>query len=181
MYGDNSRYAALRRRFQNIEYRLLKRLKRTSTGCWEWTGAKNKAGYGKMAVRGKLEMTHRISFGLFCSQISPGIFVCHRCDNPTCCNPVHLFEGDAKSNMGDMHTKGRNRNPKGSETHNAKITEEDVVRIRQLWNAGEKREVIAAMYNLDSSCVTRIARGVTWRHVPGWCESRAPKPKNGAE
>jgi hypothetical protein len=71
--------------------------------CWEWTGPRNKQGYG--LLKGKT--VHRISYALFISDFRVGSYICHTCDNPICYNPDHLYEGDAKTNGADA--KRRNR------------------------------------------------------------------------
>jgi hypothetical protein len=76
--------------------------------CWPWIGGcTDKNGYGQMRFRGKNELTHRIAYILTHGSIPDGLFACHHCDNPPCCNPHHLFEGTALDNMRDAISKGR--------------------------------------------------------------------------
>jgi hypothetical protein len=80
-------------------------------GCWIWTGSSNDAGYGVVWTDDKILVgAHRFSYELHNEPITGGLFVLHRCDNPPCVNPEHLFLGTAADNVHDMIRKGRNRN-----------------------------------------------------------------------
>ena len=72
--------------------------------CWPWQGARLPRGYGKMTGAG---YAHRIAWELENGPVPAGMYVCHHCDNPPCCNPAHLFTGDAAANNADMDAKGR--------------------------------------------------------------------------
>lgn len=77
--------------------------------CWEWTGARGRHGYGTFylaPIRGPVA-SHRIAYGLANGAIPAGLLVLHRCDNPPCCNPAHLWVGTNNDNMLDMVAKGR--------------------------------------------------------------------------
>lgn len=77
------------------------------TGCIEWTGARQKAGYGALNLDGEVKATHRLSYETNVGPIPTGMFVCHKCDNPSCINPEHLFLGTNEDNVEDMRQKGR--------------------------------------------------------------------------
>lgn len=91
------------------------------SGCWLWQGAANMKGYGTLYINGVRKMAHRYSYELFRGPIGEGLFACHKCDTPACCNPDHLFLGTNRDNTQDMFRKGRSARqrkthcPKGHE------------------------------------------------------------------
>ncbi len=88
--------------------RLYENYKVNENGCWLWQGQTGGTSpYGQIKAFGKLVMTHRLSYELYNGQIPDGMLVCHRCDNPLCINPDHLFLGSHKDNIRDMIEKGR--------------------------------------------------------------------------
>lgn len=90
--------------------------------CWTWTRRRDKNGYGIVSWKLKARRAHRMALQLSGVDIPNGMLVCHRCDNPPCCNPAHLFLGTAADNTRDMMSKGRNgdsrpKHPSRGDTH----------------------------------------------------------------
>lgn len=75
--------------------------------CWNWTACKNSDGYGEIRMYPSKDKAHRIAYKLTHGEIIDGMEVCHKCDNPSCCNPKHLFLGTHRDNILDMYAKGR--------------------------------------------------------------------------
>lgn len=79
--------------------------------CWPWTAGKANGGYGAIRYNGSIYRAHRIAWTIANGAIPQGMLVLHKCDNPPCCNPAHLFIGTHKDNSQDMARKGRTRGP----------------------------------------------------------------------
>jgi len=145
--------------------RLWNRTNRES-GCWIWTGCKNADGYGTISVNGKMHMAHRLSWELTNGPIPNGLFVCHKCDNPSCINPEHLFLGTNKDNMQDKVKKGRKNGggpARGERNGSAKITKADVLEIRKLHANGISGRKIADKFGISDSQVFRIILNQCWK------------------
>jgi hypothetical protein len=106
---------------------------------------------------------HRVSWVLHHGPIPPGLLVCHRCDNPKCVNPDHLFLGTPKDNSQDMVRKGRVS--QGDRHPYAKLTRRQVVRIRERAEAGHDPKRIARDYRVSTANVKHVIRRHTWKHV----------------
>lgn len=148
----------------------------TSGDCWIWTGRfKSKQPeehYGLFYLGGRDILAHRVAYQLTHSPIPDGLFVCHRCDNPPCCNPAHLFPGDQLVNMHDMAAKKRHwqyRRPemqlRGERVKNAKLTEDQVREIRALARSGVVQREIARRFGIDQKTAGQVIRRKTWKHV----------------
>lgn len=133
--------------------------------CWPWTRGRDRDGYGMIWRHRTNLRTHRTALLLSGVAVSDDEFVCHRCDNPPCCNPRHLFVGTPADNVLDCNRKGRAWSPRGEDAYWAKLSERDVRQIRRRRSAGEKASLIAADFGVSESNVRMIASGKTWRHL----------------
>ena len=132
------------------------------TGCWEWQlSTTGPMKYGRCSVRGLDPIAHRAAYELYRGPIPNGMCVCHKCDNPLCVNPVHLFIGSHSENLADMRRKGRYRNGYAPKTKH-KLTMEQVKEIRF---SSDRSKELAAKYDVSPQTITRIWQGVIWQHV----------------
>lgn len=132
--------------------------------CWPWTGGSTGWGYGSMSVGGRQVGSHRIAYILQRGPIPHGLHVLHRCDNPPCCNPDHLFLGTPAANNADRDAKGRQRSRKGEDSPQSKLTARQVIDI---WTSDEPELRLALKYGISTGTVSNIRCGYTWRSVTG--------------
>ena len=144
---------------ERMQSKIVPNLK---TGCWEWTAKKNCWGYGQITVSNRRnKLAHRISYELRHGPIPDGLWVLHRCDNPGCVNPDHLFLGTHEDNMADRSAKDRHFH---GETHPmAKLTDVDVRQIRS--TTGVTQREIAEQFGVNRSVICRIRNGSLWAKV----------------
>lgn len=126
-------------------------------GCWLWTGAFRNFGYGVGKLNGRTERAHRISWTLTNGPIPPGMCVCHRCDNPPCVRPDHLFLGTDADNHADMRQKGRMAT--AAKMPHSKLSDDDILDIRTLHAFGASNLDMAKAYGVASSLISRIITG----------------------
>lgn len=142
-----------------------------NTGCWEWNLSKNnkRGGYGQKRIKGKTYKAHRLAYYIFNKTIDPDKFVCHKCDNPICCNPNHLFLGTAQDNSLDAWNKNRLRLPKnapiGKEVNGSKLEEKEVYEIRKRYKSGEKKIDLAHEYGVSVQTIWKVGTDRTWKHL----------------
>lgn len=153
-------------------------------GCWIWPMSTTKAGYGQLGYKKptgerSIAYAHRAAFAIFVGDVADGMEVCHKCDNPACFNPAHMFCGTHKENMHDMHRKNRSgvkgrkfpqgdkhwskaRPLRGSSNGNSRLTEEIVTSILQSKATGAS---LAAMYGVSNTIISKIRLGRIWPHI----------------
>lgn len=132
--------------------------------CWPWMARRNVRGYGRARWDGRYAAAHRVVWAMANGPIPPGLFVLHSCDNPPCCNPAHLHIGTHADNMAEMVSRGRAAPPQGEASPNAKLTAEDVRRIRSLYPS-RSLQSLADDYGLGKSSIKRVVTRETWAHV----------------
>jgi hypothetical protein len=152
-------------KIQRIKESFEKNVVRSEHGCWEWTGSKQSNGYGRMglSIKGRRLIPHRVSWMIHNGEIPPGLFVCHKCDNPPCCKPEHLFLGDSRANSKDKYDK--NRGMLGDTHVSSKLTSHQVIEIKKLLKEDITHESIAKKFNIGRGCITAIALKRNWKHV----------------
>lgn len=160
------------------ENRLLKNVTvNPVSGCWEWRGYK-RCGYGRTIIGSRKDGTrktitaHRLSYLIWKGEIPEGFEVCHKCDNPCCINPDHLFLGTRQDNVDDRERKGRNIVFTGEENARSKLTKKIVKDAR--WERayrGTSFQALADRYGVSKKTMQNAIKGVTWK-----CVSYMPEP-----
>jgi hypothetical protein len=134
-------------------------------GCWPWTGRVDSHGYGKMGFGGLIHKAHRAAYIAYVGEIpetADGVRTCvlHRCDNPRCVNPMHLFLGTQADNMRDKMLKGRSIGAHAGEAnHGAKL---NVARVRQIRDEPEKAAEWASIFGVSKRAVLGVIKNETW-------------------
>lgn len=140
--------------------------------CWIWT-ASFQGWYGQIKSDGNSVIgAHRASWIIHNGPIPDGLWVLHRCDNPACVNPDHLFLGTHDDNMRDMAEKGRQglvnhpeRAPRGERNRHAKLSESDVLTIRTAHASGVGTTALSRQYGVYETTIADIVSRRTWKHI----------------
>lgn len=154
----NSEQASKKRR--PIDVLFHQKYEATDEGCWEWGGARDRDGYGIFTYAGKNYRAHKLALELDGRPVPNGKYACHKCNNPCCVRPSHLYPGTPTQNMEDAKANGTIR--MGEQVHFSKLTEKDVAAIR---SSTLKDGLLANTFGVSRSCVTMIRNGKTWKHV----------------
>lgn len=142
-----------------IEGRFWSKVKK-SDGCWMWLGSKDSTGYGRIGAGGRQRsslLAHRVSWQVNLGEIPEGKCVLHRCDNPSCVNPAHLFLGSNRDNSQDALAKGR--------LGTNKLTDRKVVNIRRRAAEGERHAKLAEDYGVSAVTIFNVVTRRTWKHI----------------
>lgn len=153
--------------------RLAGRIKVTPSGCHEFTGTRNPNGYGQLTIQRTVVRAHRVSWIANFGPIPDGLSVLHRCDNPPCINPTHLFLGTQSDNIKDAYAKGRAG--LGLRPDEGRLSAETVAEIRAL-EGKRLRRLIAQDFDVSESTVSRIWAG---RMYGRWAEGRLGTARRG--
>lgn len=143
---------------------------RQESACWLWTAAIAN-GYGVFSLKSRNAIAHRVAWVMMYGDIPEGLLVCHHCDNPSCCNPYHLFLGTQSDNMFDCSKKGRNpvwshpeAYPRGERQWKAKLTDAQVLEIRALSQSVGTRE-LARRYSVSPPTISKILHRKMRKHI----------------
>ena len=153
--------AAEKRRPSDRERFAAKTIRDDASGCLIWTAALDTAGYGAFGLHGRVVRAHRTALEWHLGRpLAPGVFVCHRCDNPACVEPAHLFEGTHQENMDDCLDK--QRQAWGERNGHHKLSLDDVAEIRE---GRETQASLARRLGVHQSTVSRVAARKRWANA----------------
>ncbi len=132
--------------------------------CWIWTAALVSGGYGGFKTPLGIRRAHRFSWELSNGKIKGGLHVLHKCDNPKCVNPDHLFIGTPQDNANDRNSKGRHEH--GDRHGMAKLNSEKVIEIRRLCRTGRfSLKHISQIFSVSRETIGQIRDRKTWSHL----------------
>ena len=146
-----------------IRNRLAKYTDESKDGCWNWHGYTNPEGYALTTRNGKTVQGHRLAFAYWICPIPAGGVIAHRCDNPGCVRPSHLFLTDNVGNLRDRDLKGRNA--RGVRQGRSKLTDDDVRIIRSIPKVRGSGIRLAARFGVTATTISRVVKHRQWKHV----------------
>lgn len=161
---------SIKQRSKSLEDKFWEKVRRIDNDCWEWQAGRSKKGYGNFYIslghsRDKHCLAHRMAWILTYGEIPDGLQVLHKCDNPPCVNPNHLFLGTNDDNVQDKIQKGRMITLRGEESPSSKLTEKEVRQIRRLRNSGFSYAELGRNFNVDISTARYICIRKLWKHI----------------
>lgn len=138
-----------------------------NTGCWLWAGRHDAKGYGRGHFHNRtIQLAHRYAYLLWYGVLPNDLCVLHKCDNPACVNPYHLYLGDQRQNNIDRDSRKRQKTKHGTEHKLAKLTDSQVVEIRTIYNPKQyPSRKLAKMYGVSQRKVLDIVTNKSWRHL----------------
>jgi hypothetical protein len=148
---------------QSQQDRFWKHVDKVDTeSCWLWKAGKDSDGYGKVTINRVTYRSNRVAYFVTTGIDPSGLKVCHTCDNPSCCNPKHLWLGTVAENNADRDSKGRSSGPRGEQNTGHKLTSDQVRLIRA---SNEAQHVVAKRYGVSRSLISMVRNKVIWGHV----------------
>lgn len=171
LYGDPLTMGQVQHHGLTTAERFLKRVEKQESGCWHWTASSiGKAGHGQFRLGNRSIVASRMAWMLFVGEIPKDdsaygtLHVCHRCDNPKCVNPDHLFLGTHNQNVQDKMQKGRHRYgiSLGEKNCNAKL---DEAKVRYIRTSGLSCSELARRLEVSQPTVWAVLNGKTWKHI----------------
>ena len=133
------------------------------SSCWQWMAGKFRKGYGSFKINGKARRSHCVAWMLTNGAMPGNLHVLHRCDNPACCRPDHLFLGTNADNVRDRENKGRGHTFSGEAHKMAKLTAAQVVEIRALYAAGGIKQCeLAKRFSVTQTNISNILLRKIW-------------------
>lgn len=151
------------RAWDEVAQIIFDRLHVAASGCWEWTGARHRQGYGTIRIN-EVKFVHIITYVMFNGIFATKLEVCHSCNNPPCANPEHLYLGTHLQNMRDANRDGLMRRPFGERHYKSKLSEADVISLRERAASGVRLSHLVKEYGMTG--VHEAVRGRSWKHLP---------------
>lgn len=133
--------------------------------CWVWTGTKPDGRYGHFSLGGDAVKAHRWIYECVVAEIPADLIVRHKCDNPSCVNPMHLETGTYADNTRDKFERGRGADRKGEKHPLAKLTSDKVLEIRRLASCGTVHSVLAKQFGVRRGQIGKIVQRINWSHI----------------
>lgn len=132
--------------------------------CWPWLASTNGDGYGYFYARGRRDGAHRAAWEIRNGQRIGKKLACHTCDNPSCCNPAHIYRGTRQDNIRDAIERGQHwtSDQAGEANGNSKLTADDVDQIRSLMARGAAVKAVAESYGVSGATIYAIRSGKAW-------------------
>lgn len=157
-----------RTKFKTIQEQFWSKVKYSDDlfSCWEWQGSFDNKHYGRIFIKRKSVLAHRISYLIHNGTIDDNLMVLHKCNNPKCWNPAHLYQGTAKDNANDKVKSHRQYCPIGELHHKVKLTDKNILEILQLLKTNISGKDIAKIYMVSPTIISFIKHNKSWKHIP---------------
>lgn len=152
------------------------RVTNSNESCWYWTAnTSHNFGYGTFRIKGITYLAHRLALIFYSGKSKNELQVNHKCNNPSCCNPSHLYWGTQKDNVQDSIISGTKKNPpknntkppvlRGEDNKNSVMSENNVLRLRYLWSGGKSSRYLSRLFGISISTVYQIVNYKSWKHI----------------